>query len=211
MSLLNHRAFRLSLIVITGLVLMLLVAPRLAFAQDDGTCGDGVCDPTRENSDLCKLDCACDDNGWAEAFEGCGCRDKVCAGEDIRDRCGVVAKLGTCEEPFMEHEGVCWNAEICQWEAPNTPDDSDDTQRRGGPTYAMGIPSQFTDGQNDRESGRAGGLGPIIAAIAAFFSIALIGYEAIRYTRRNPEVRADLTKKLPRLLTQILLGMFRVN
>ena len=78
-------------------------------------CGDGTCDPTSENSDLCVIDCPCNDNGVADPGEGCGCRDVVCEGEKLRTACGTPCDVtGECPEGLSCFRGVCWEDCVCE-------------------------------------------------------------------------------------------------
>ncbi len=95
------------------IVLVALFAPGSVSFAVDATCGDEVCSPT-ENNDLCPDDCHCNDNGIVEPSEGCGCKDKVCEGESNADLCGVPATNGECPEGLKEHDGVCWDACLCE-------------------------------------------------------------------------------------------------
>ena len=65
-------------LLLIGAMSVLFGGPGVANA-DEPVCGDGVCDPTTENSDLCEADCECVDNGIADPGEGCGCKDVICA------------------------------------------------------------------------------------------------------------------------------------
>lgn len=73
-------------------------------------CGNQICNPDSENSDLCPQDCPCKDNGVCEAGEGANCLD-----------CG--ANAGSCQAPCTESSqcanglacasGICWDACTC--------------------------------------------------------------------------------------------------
>jgi hypothetical protein len=80
------------------------------------TCGDGTCNPTCENSDLCPADCGCVDNGVKDPGEGCNCRDVVCEGEDPGTVCGGPCGAGgTCAAGLeCTSAGICWSNTICQ-------------------------------------------------------------------------------------------------
>ena len=59
------------------------------------TCGDGVCDPACENTDLCAGDCPCIDDGVCQPGEGSSCRD-----------CGA-GEPGSGSEPSGGSEPTC--------------------------------------------------------------------------------------------------------
>jgi len=91
----------------------LLLVPAVAATYD--ACGDGVCDPNSENSDLCAADCSCTDNGVAGPGEGCNCRDVVCADEKLRTACGTLCdETGVCPEGLACFQGVCWEDCLCE-------------------------------------------------------------------------------------------------
>jgi len=91
----------------------LLVVPAVAATYD--ACGDGVCDPNSENTDLCAADCECTDNGVADPGEGCNCRDVVCADEKLRTACGTLCdETGVCPEGLACFRGVCWEDCLCE-------------------------------------------------------------------------------------------------
>ena len=83
-----------------------------------GQCGDGVCDPETENSDLCPQDCQCVDDGVCSPGEGESCRD-----------CGETA--GACGNPCTDSSqcqsglacagGVCWDACACGGDCETPP------------------------------------------------------------------------------------------
>ncbi len=75
-------------------------------------CGDGICDPICENTDLCPQDCQCVDDGVCSPGEGTNCRD-----------CGTTA--GGCGNPCSDSsqcaaglscstDGVCWEPCACE-------------------------------------------------------------------------------------------------
>lgn len=108
---------RKAVILIAGLLATLLLL--LAFSpvfdvQAIDTCGDGVCDGI-ENSDTCLQDCECVDNGIADPGEGCGCKDVVCADEDLITACGTnCGPNGECPDGLVcATGGVCWDAVTC--------------------------------------------------------------------------------------------------
>ena len=121
------------------LALLLSPAVRIALAREPGDeipagCGDGVCDPTIENNDLCPEDCQCTDNGVVDPGEGCGCKDVVCDYEPLSSACGTFAgENGECPSKLQddgttkslsEWYGVCWDA--CECEGKCTEEDEDD-------------------------------------------------------------------------------------
>ena len=73
-------------------------------------CGNQVCNPASENSDICPQDCQCKDNGTCEPGEGSNCLD-----------CG--ANAGSCQAPCTDSSqcvsglscaaGICWDACTC--------------------------------------------------------------------------------------------------
>jgi hypothetical protein len=99
------------------MVAALLFAPA-AGAQYD-PCGDGYCDTTTENTDLCMIDCPCTDNGTADPGEGCGCRDVVCEDEKLTTACGTpCGEEGECPEGLACFRGVCWEDCACEGICP---------------------------------------------------------------------------------------------
>ena len=61
-------------LLLVGAMSVLFGTPGVANA-DEPVCGDAVCDPATESSDLCVVDCECMDNGVVDIGEGCGCKD----------------------------------------------------------------------------------------------------------------------------------------
>ena len=91
----------------------LVLVPAAAATYD--ACGDGVCDPATENTDLCAADCECTDNGVAGPGEGCDCRDVVCATEKLRTACGTpCGAAGECPAGLACFQGVCWEDCLCE-------------------------------------------------------------------------------------------------
>jgi hypothetical protein len=73
-------------------------------------CGDGYCDTTLENTDLCPEDCPCLDNGVCEPGEGFACAD---CGEP-RSTCGTPCESSDdCPDPLSCFNAVCWEACLC--------------------------------------------------------------------------------------------------
>lgn len=112
---------RSGLILVGGLLLIALlivlfgpISPVGAAEPALEACGDGVCDPTQENNDLCPADCQCTDNGMVDPGEGCGCRDLVCEDEDVSTACGTPCGFrGACPEGLTCHNEVCWSPASC--------------------------------------------------------------------------------------------------
>jgi hypothetical protein len=75
------------------------------------TCGDGYCNPSCENADLCNQDCPCVDNGICEAGETPRCKD--CSNEPGA-QCGVPCPSGVCGAGLDCQSGICW----APWCAP---------------------------------------------------------------------------------------------
>lgn len=106
-------------IILGGLILLSLlvfaVGP-VALADDaEMACGDGVCDTSRENNDLCPEDCHCNDNGIVDPGEGCGCKDMICEDETVASACGTfVGENGECPGDLVDFGGVCWDRCTCQ-------------------------------------------------------------------------------------------------
>jgi hypothetical protein len=109
-------------LVLVGAMTLLFGAPGVANAVGP-VCGDGVCDPATENSDLCHTDCECTDNGVADPGEGCGCKDVICEGEDPITACGTpCGEQGECPDGFRCDKGMwCWDAVICAPLEPEPP------------------------------------------------------------------------------------------
>jgi hypothetical protein len=101
------------------------------------TCGDGRCDPTCENSDLCPSDCGCVDNGVKDPGEGCNCRDVVCPGEDAGTYCGAPCGAGgACAAGFeCTSGGICWSSSICNQPEPPPDDGGGSCTPAGGSCY----------------------------------------------------------------------------
>ena len=100
-------------LLIAVMAAALVLVPAVAATYD--ACGDGVCDPTSENTDLCAADCECTDNGVASPGEGCNCRDVVCATEKPRTACGTpCGAAGECPAGLACFQGVCWEDCICE-------------------------------------------------------------------------------------------------
>jgi hypothetical protein len=109
-------------LLVVGAMTFLFGAPRVANANGS-TCGDAVCDPATENSDLCHEDCECVDNGVADPGEGCGCKDVICEGEDPITACGTpCGEEGQCPDGFRCDKGEwCWDSVICAPLEPEPP------------------------------------------------------------------------------------------
>jgi hypothetical protein len=74
-------------------------------------CGDGWCDVSVENSDLCPEDCECVDNGECEPGEGLNCAD---CGEP-EAACGAPCQsTDDCREGLSCFNGACWDDCICE-------------------------------------------------------------------------------------------------
>jgi hypothetical protein len=83
---------------------------RCVYAVGASACGDGFCDTTAENTDLCPEDCECVDNGACELGEGLNCAD---CGDPV-ESCGVPCESSeTCPEPLSCFDAVCWEACLC--------------------------------------------------------------------------------------------------
>lgn len=105
--------------ILSGLMLfsllVLTVGPVVFVDAAEPTCGDGVCDFTSENNDLCPEDCHCTDNGVEDPGEGCGCKDVICEGEALSSACGTpVGANGECPGILVDSGGVCWDRCECQ-------------------------------------------------------------------------------------------------
>lgn len=99
-------------------------------------CGDSVCDPAAENSDLCPADCQCVDDGVCSPGEGSSCRD-----------CGSAA--GTCGAACSDSSqcagglscagGVCWDACTCGGDCAGTTGTSGGAQGGSGGGPVCGV------------------------------------------------------------------------
>ncbi len=95
-------------------------------------CGDGICDPAVENSDLCS-DCTCVDDGVCSPGEGEGCLD---CGETAGTCNAACTDNSQCAEGYTCAGGICWS-NVCAAEPvePEIPSDDDDE-----PQYPNGVP-----------------------------------------------------------------------
>jgi hypothetical protein len=110
-------------LLVVGAMSVLFGAPGVANAYEP-VCGDAVCDPATENSDLCHADCECVDNGVADTSEGCGCKDMICEGEDPITACGTpCGEEGQCPDGLRcDNTGEwCWDSVICAPLEPEPP------------------------------------------------------------------------------------------
>ncbi len=74
-------------------------------------CGDGWCDVTVENTDLCPEDCPCVDNGECEPGEGSSCAD--CG--PLESACGApCGSTDDCRVGLSCFDGVCWDDCTCE-------------------------------------------------------------------------------------------------
>lgn len=87
----------------------------------DATCGNGVCDPYCENSDLCAADCPCVDDGVCAQGESTACRD--CG--DPGGACGVACPTGQCGGGLTCLNGICWDAGLCGGDDQPAPEGDD--------------------------------------------------------------------------------------
>jgi len=96
-------------------------------------CGDGICDPSKENSDIC-LDCQCVDNGTCEAGEGSNCHD--CGSQ--AGTCGsLCSDSSQCADGLACAGGACWDACLCPPGCGKPPEHKDD---KGNGTVCSGTP-----------------------------------------------------------------------
>jgi hypothetical protein len=110
-------------LLLVGVMAFLFGVPGVANA-DGAVCGDAVCDPATENSDLCHADCECVDNGVTDPGEGCGCKDVICEGEDPVTACGTpCGEQGQCPDGLScdNTGGQCWDSAICAPLEPEPP------------------------------------------------------------------------------------------
>lgn len=91
-------------------------------------CGDGICDPAVENSDLCS-DCTCVDDGVCSPGEGVGCLD---CGETAGTCNAVCTDNAQCAPGYTCAGGICW-ADDCAAEPvePEVPSDDDEDEEQG--------------------------------------------------------------------------------
>lgn len=128
--------FRKASATVGGLTLLsmsalVIGAVALAYNSAEAACGDGVCDTTSENNDLCPDDCQCIDNGIVDPSEGCGCKDMICTGETSASACGTFAgPNGECPGDLVEFSGVCWSR--CECQGICSEDDEAAVQSDGG-------------------------------------------------------------------------------
>jgi hypothetical protein len=102
-------------LLLVGAMTVLFGAPEVVNA-DEPACGDGVCDPATENSDLCGADCECVDNGVVDPGEGCGCKDVLCEREDPLTACGTpCGPEGQCPDGLTcnNESQRCWDSVLC--------------------------------------------------------------------------------------------------
>jgi hypothetical protein len=75
-----------------------------------GYCGDGTCDTTTENTDLCPEDCECVNDGECGLGEGLNCAD---CGDPV-EACGSPCEDSeTCPDPLSCFDGACWEGCLC--------------------------------------------------------------------------------------------------
>jgi hypothetical protein len=101
--------------LVVGAMTVLFGAPGVANAVEP-VCGDGVCDPAGENSDLCHADCECVDDGVADPGEGCGCKDVICEDEAPITACGTpCGEDGQCPDGLQcdNTSQWCWDSVLC--------------------------------------------------------------------------------------------------
>jgi hypothetical protein len=80
------------------------------YVVEADACGDGFCNTTTENTDLCPEDCTCVDNGTCEPGEGFNCAD--CG--NPAEACGSPCESSeTCPSPLSCFNSVCWEACLC--------------------------------------------------------------------------------------------------
>lgn len=103
-------------------------------------CGNGICEDG-ENSDLCREDCGCVDDGICNPDEeGYGCRDCQGPDEELASVCGSACPTGECAGGLSCTGGVCWQACVCD---DNCGTDDDDDEKACTPE---GTPFFFCDG-----------------------------------------------------------------
>jgi hypothetical protein len=104
---------------------VLVAGPVISVDAAEDTCGNGVCDLSTENNDLCPEDCQCIDNGVEDPGEGCNCKDVICdgEGEDSGSACGTyVGPDGECPGNLVNSGGVCWDRCECEGICGDTPE-----------------------------------------------------------------------------------------
>lgn len=86
-----------------------------------GQCGDGVCDPAAENSDICPADCQCTDDGVCNPGEGANCRDCGASAGACGSAC---SDSGQCAAGLSCAGGICWDACTCGGDCASTGGDT---------------------------------------------------------------------------------------
>jgi hypothetical protein len=166
---------------------------------EEGRCGDGVCNPETENSDICRMDCRCVDDGECGPGEGSGCQD---CGASAGGCGNVCTDSSQCKDGLSCAGGRCWDACECGGICGD------------GVYGAILYPDQFVNDRQLRETQRT----HILTVLSAFLTVlgliallaVLLGQGRAEGARRPLGQPGNLARRALRLVMNALVGIVRL-